>query len=118
MQTVTFQDLKQNAEEIQKKLDKYEQTLFRIYNSEKGDVGQESFVKYLTDSIEFYRVRQSRLTGLMDSIIGQSLAGSYYPEPQLPTADDTKEGYAEKNPEKEVLGSPDEEDLFDDEDKE
>ena len=126
MKTTAFQDLKQNAEDVQKKLDKYEQTLFRIYNSEKGNAGQESFVQYLTDSIDFYRARQSRLLGLMDNIIGGECVNNYNYRSQTPPismglslgALSEGPGLSEKSEKDQSdLSDKDEEDLFD-EDKE
>ena len=69
----TAENLQNTIDELQKKIDKYEQALFRVFNSEKGLEGQDTFIKYLTDSVEFYRTRQVRQTGLMDNMVAQDL---------------------------------------------
>ena len=106
MDAGAFQHLRQNIEDIQKKLDKHEQTLFRIYNSEKGEAGQEEFVKYLTNSIYFYRARQSKLSNIADHALAQQVIDGYgadYTEP-VGYADKVSEGCAD---------SPEEDELFD-----
>ena len=76
LQDLTFQDLQQKADDIQKKLDKYEQNLLKLYNSEKGAESQETFAKYLMESISFYRQRYTKITHIIDCIVTRSIFNS------------------------------------------